>query len=138
MKMLNPNRSYYSASLIIVVMLVITVYYPVLIDTAVVRPEKLDNQLTKQFGLRNVRISRAIENNGGEDVPKRYCYNTACGWAVYERDLRSIEYYMKNTCECPETYKCVRVGDDLSASAYVYRCRENITVDDILFSEDAN
>lgn len=59
--------------------------------------QKLDNQLTKQFGLRNVRISRAIENNGGEDVPKRYCYNTACGWAVYERDLRSIEYYMKNT-----------------------------------------
>ncbi|EFN67819.1 hypothetical protein EAG_07317 [Camponotus floridanus] len=138
MKMLNPSRSYYSASLIIVVMLMITVYYPVLIDTAVVRSEKLDHQLIKQFGPKNVRISRAIENNDKEDAPKRYCYNTACGWAVYERDLRSIEYYMRNTCDCPDTYKCVRVGDDLSASAYVYRCRENITVDDILFSEDAN
>lgn len=59
--------------------------------------QKLDHQLIKQFGPRNVRISRAIENNDKEDVPKRYCYNAACGWAVYERDLRSIEYYMKNT-----------------------------------------
>ncbi|GAB1865303.1 hypothetical protein CAJAP_06382 [Camponotus japonicus] len=136
--MLKPSRSYYSASLIVIIMLMITVYYPVLIDTAVVRSEKLDNQLIKQFGPKNVRISRAIENNDKEDAPKRYCYNAACGWAVYERDLRSIEYYMRNTCECPDSYKCVRVGDDLSASAYVYRCRENMTADDILFSEDAN
>ena len=41
----------------------------------------------------------------------------------------SLDLY---SCECPdESYKCVRVGDDLSASAYVYRCRQNTTAEDI-------
>lgn len=41
------------------------------------------------------------------------------------------------SCECPDkSYKCVRVGDDLSASAYVYRCRQNTTADDIESPEE--
>lgn len=147
MKMLNPcQTSYYNARLIAIIMLMITVYYPILIDTAVVRSETLDitdigqptNQLIEQFGPTNIRISRDTENNDKEDEPKRCPSTTACGWAVYERDLRTIEYYMKNTCDCPETFKCVRVGDDLSASAYVYRCRENVTAEDILFPDNVN
>lgn len=51
-------------------------------------------------------------------------------WWIISLDLYS--------CECPESYKCVRAGDDLSASAYVHRCRQNTTADDIEFPEDAN
>ncbi|XP_029671088.1 uncharacterized protein LOC115240208 [Formica exsecta] len=138
--MLNSCTSWH-VRLIVIVMLVVTIYYPVLIDTAVVRSETLDEQLLLRAlsGPRNTRISRSTENSDEADAPIRYCYNSACGWAVYHPYMRSIEYFMKNTCDCPDTsYKCVRSGDDLSASAYVYRCRQNTTADDIEFPEDAN
>ncbi|XP_011336137.3 uncharacterized protein LOC105278627 [Ooceraea biroi] len=86
-----------------------------------------------------MRIRRSIESMEEEKIPKRNCYNSACGWAVYAPVTRNIEYFMKNACTCPdESYKCVRTGDDQSASAYVYRCRQNTTADDIESPEDAN
>lgn len=30
-----------------------------------------------------------------------------------------------NRCTCPQDQKCVRVSDDISISAFVYRCRTN-------------
>ncbi|KAL6430070.1 hypothetical protein ACFW04_007694 [Cataglyphis niger] len=100
----------------------------------------LDEQLLLRAlsGPRHTRISRSTENSDEEDAPVRYC-NSACGWAVYHPYMRTIEYFMRNTCECPDkSYKCVRSGDDLSASAYVYRCRQNTTANEIEFPEDAN
>lgn len=144
--MLNPCTSYHNVRLIVIVMFVVTLYYPVLIDTAVIRSEISNDQL-KAVHMDHMdhchhwhtRVLRDTENSDEEDAPKRYCYNTACGWAVYHPYMRTIEYFMKNTCECPDkSYKCVRSGDDLSASAYVYRCRQNTTADDIEFPEDAN
>lgn len=51
--------------------------------------------------------------------------NTPCGWAVYIPFTRKIDYFMKNTCVCPSDNNtlCIKVDDDLSVSAYVYRCR---------------
>lgn len=35
-------------------------------------------------------------------------------------------------CKCPDdTYRCVRTGENVSMSAYVYHCRQNTTSDDI-------
>ncbi|XP_072757727.1 uncharacterized protein [Anoplolepis gracilipes] len=140
--MLNPCTSYHNVRLIVIVMLMVTMYYPVLIDTAVVRSETLDEQLLLKtlLGPNSIRISRSTKNSEEEQPPKRYCYNAVCAWAVYHPYSRNIEYFMKNTCECPMdmNYKCVRAGEDLSASAYVYRCRQNTTADDIEIPEDAN
>ncbi|XP_053659674.1 uncharacterized protein LOC128708720 [Anopheles marshallii] len=51
--------------------------------------------------------------------------NTPCGWAVYVPSTRAIENFMKNTCDCENQLQCVRTDDDVSISAYVYRCREH-------------
>ncbi|GAB0100581.1 uncharacterized protein DMENIID0001_166400 [Sergentomyia squamirostris] len=50
--------------------------------------------------------------------------NSPCGWGIYTPFTRIVEYFMKNTCVCEEHKQCVRTDDDLSVSAYVYRCRE--------------
>lgn len=56
--------------------------------------------------------------------PEEVCSGkTPCGWAIYKPFTRSIENYIKNTCDCPEPMKCARYDDDLSISAFVYRCR---------------
>ncbi|RLU15405.1 hypothetical protein DMN91_012399 [Ooceraea biroi] len=134
---------YCNLKMIVIVTIMATLYYPALIDTAAIRPEKLSEQEQRNFALlqsqRSMRIRRSIESMEEEKIPKRNCYNSACGWAVYDPVTRNIEYFMKNACTCPdESYKCVRTGDDLSASAYVYRCRQNTTADDIESPEDAN
>ncbi|KDR20986.1 uncharacterized protein LOC110828554 [Zootermopsis nevadensis] len=51
--------------------------------------------------------------------------STPCGWAVYVPFTRRVDYFMKNTCECPQGKACLRSDDDLSVSAYVYRCHED-------------
>ncbi|GLV32416.1 hypothetical protein CBL_00875 [Carabus blaptoides fortunei] len=64
------------------------------------------------------------ENDQVTDI----CQKSApCGWAVYKPFVRTIEYFIKNRCLCPENKKCVRTDDDLSISAYVYRCRDGVT-----------
>ncbi|XP_015515013.1 uncharacterized protein [Neodiprion pinetum] len=60
------------------------------------------------------------------------CHHWApCGWAVYEPFTRRVEYFLKNTCSCQTSHKCIRTDDDLSISAYVYRCRSNVSATDI-------
>ncbi|XP_011058944.1 PREDICTED: uncharacterized protein LOC105148744 [Acromyrmex echinatior] len=127
----KAKTSCHNVRIFLVVTLAVTLCYPALIDTAVVRSEKqLQRVLLRDFT--NVRIPRATEDSDEENAPRRICHNAPCGWAVYNPYTRNIEYFMRNTCECPdESYKCVRVGDDLSASAYVYRCRQNTTAEDI-------
>ncbi|CAL1686219.1 unnamed protein product [Lasius platythorax] len=148
MEMLNPRKSHHNVRLIFIVTFVIFLCYTSVTDTAGLRLKKdpveikLLNDSTYPWSIYNrigIRLPRATKNSDEEDAPKRYCHNTACGWGVYDSYTRNVEYYMRNTCECPDkSYKCVRVGDDLSASAYVYRCRQNSTADDIELVEDAN
>lgn len=49
----------------------------------------------------------------------------SCGWGIYTQTPfeRRLNYYMKNSCECPEGEHCVRVDDDAVLSAYIYKCR---------------
>lgn len=125
--------------LIILVTVVAGFCYATLTNTAAIRTEEF---IEKLQGITlddpiHLRIERASEN-GNEQQPKRSCYNTPCGWAIYVPFTRTIHYFMKNICDCPdESYKCVRTDDDLSANAYVYRCRQNTTVDDIESTEES-
>ncbi|CAD7088964.1 unnamed protein product [Hermetia illucens] len=45
-----------------------------------------------------------------------------CGWYVYNKTTRHLEDPHK-ACECPKNELCTRTEDDISISAYVYRCR---------------
>ncbi|XP_055535471.1 uncharacterized protein LOC129724527 [Wyeomyia smithii] len=65
------------------------------------------------------RLSRSIDSQ-----EEKCADNTACGWAIYKPFTRAIENYMRNTCTCPDHMKCIRTDDDLSISAFVYRCRK--------------
>lgn len=138
MKMWNPRKS--DVRLIFLVTFVIFLCYTSVTDTAAV-PFKMSKMELENLKLRlqsstfpwkyynrvAVRLPRATKNSDEENVPK-HCHIMACGWGVYDSYTRNILYYMRNTCECPDkSYKCMRVGDDLSASAYVYRCRQNTT-----------
>lgn len=67
-----------------------------------------------------VRLPRSTD----AEQEEKCADNTACGWAVYKPFTRSIENYMRNTCSCPDGTQCVRTDDDLSISAFVYRCRK--------------
>lgn len=141
--MSSATRCFCNVRMIVIVTLMATLYYAAVIDTAAIRPETISTEHEQRdFALlqsqRSTRLRRSATDNIEEEVmPKRNCYNTACGWAVYNPFTRIVDYFMKNTCECPDkSYKCVRVGDDLSASAYVYRCRQNTTADDIESLED--
>ncbi|CAH0384048.1 unnamed protein product [Bemisia tabaci] len=74
------------------------------------------------------RINRAISADttvatDTKPAVKECLHSTPCGWAVYTPFTRRTDYYMKNTCECPKDKKCQQTDDNLSASAYVYRCR---------------
>ncbi|XP_043268460.1 uncharacterized protein [Venturia canescens] len=126
---------------LLAVLIVAVVSYVALIDTAAVRSEEFSEQLQRMafdVGADNLRTQRAIET-GEEELSRRYCINTPCGWAVYAPYTRTVRYFMQNTCECPdETFECVRADDDLSVSAYVYRCRQNTTAADIKSPDYAN
>ncbi|KAK3928526.1 Anaphase-promoting complex subunit 10 [Frankliniella fusca] len=68
--------------------------------------------------------SNAAATGAGEMGELKVCHSTTpCGWAVYVPFTRRVDYFMKNTCECPKDRECLRTDDDLSVSAYVYRCR---------------
>ncbi|GFY75850.1 uncharacterized protein TNIN_453311 [Trichonephila inaurata madagascariensis] len=47
---------------------------------------------------------------------------TPCGWEIYKPYIRTVEYFMKSPCDCPSGSRCVRSSDDISISAFVYRC----------------
>ncbi|KAJ8959985.1 hypothetical protein NQ318_009420 [Aromia moschata] len=67
----------------------------------------------------------ARSDSSTESAPtKEMCISrTPCGWAIYNRTNRYIEYFMKNRCECEGEKKCLRDDDDISIAAYVYRCK---------------
>ncbi|KAK9295310.1 hypothetical protein QLX08_010341 [Tetragonisca angustula] len=100
---------------------------------AAIKSEEFAQQLEKiirEMHLDSRRIHRATESV--EDRPKRNCYDTPCGWNTYDSVTRQATVFMPNTCRCPDdTYKCVRTGENVSMSAYVYHCRQNTTADDI-------
>lgn len=54
--------------------------------------------------------------------------NLPCGWGIYSKNRKSIEYFMRSTCICPSNTKCRIDGEDLSLGAYVYRCIAKETV----------
>ncbi|XP_017778255.1 PREDICTED: uncharacterized protein LOC108563929 [Nicrophorus vespilloides] len=73
-------------------------------------------------GVDASRLPGKIEDANGE--VESCLKNTPCGWAVYHRFSREIDYFMRNRCECPKHKKCIRTDDDISVNAYVYRCRD--------------
>lgn len=49
--------------------------------------------------------------------------HTPCGWGVYNSNTRQMDYFVRNICQCNRPLeRCLRAGDDVSISAYVYRC----------------
>ncbi|KAJ3643130.1 hypothetical protein Zmor_025858 [Zophobas morio] len=69
-------------------------------------------------------VSNTSANTSAEAEAKEVCQGrTPCGWAVYNRITRYIDYFMKNKCECSKEKKCLRDDDDISITAYVYRCK---------------
>lgn len=133
----------YNFRKIIVIGMLMATLYPIFIETAAISTELLDElhqakDLEVQ-DLRKIRVLRSSEEiNSNESLSKRICLHMPCGWAVYHKHTRNVEYFMKNACECEDqSYKCVRSGDDLSASAYVYRCRQNTTPEDIVSPEES-
>ncbi|KAF2898919.1 hypothetical protein ILUMI_07257 [Ignelater luminosus] len=72
------------------------------------------------------KSKRSLPENEESNSPTEVCQrSTPCGWAVYTRYTRVIDYFMKNKCECPADKKCIRTDDDISVAAYVYRCRDD-------------
>uniref|UniRef100_A0A6M2DWR5 Putative secreted protein n=1 Tax=Xenopsylla cheopis TaxID=163159 RepID=A0A6M2DWR5_XENCH len=59
----------------------------------------------------------------GEDGSFNACSKrTPCGWGVYQPFTRVVSYFMRNTCSCLPGQTCSRSEDDVSVSAYIYRC----------------
>ncbi|XP_026463681.1 uncharacterized protein LOC113366306 [Ctenocephalides felis] len=54
---------------------------------------------------------------------------TPCGWGVYQPFTRVVSYFMRNTCSCLPDQTCSRSEDDVSVSAYIYRCTTTPAVD---------
>ncbi|XP_015593504.1 uncharacterized protein LOC107266946 [Cephus cinctus] len=117
---------------LLIVAFIGAMWYTALTDTASIGTKDLSYQLQR------MARDTSSKDKKSSAADHRICYNTPCGWAVYVPFTRRIEYFMKNTCECLDSsYKCIRVDDDLSVSAYVYECRQNTTADDIESPEDA-
>ncbi|GIY79083.1 hypothetical protein CEXT_388571 [Caerostris extrusa] len=57
-----------------------------------------------------------------EDTRTLCSMTTPCGWEIYKPYIRTIEYFMKSPCDCPSGTHCARSSDDISISAFVYRC----------------
>ncbi|CAL1268027.1 unnamed protein product [Larinioides sclopetarius] len=65
--------------------------------------------------------ARSIKRSAGET--RTMCsMTTPCGWEIYKPYIRTVEYFMKSPCDCPSGTRCVRSSDDISISAFVYRC----------------
>lgn len=120
--------------LILLVTLLAVLYTVDFSNSAAVRSEEFAEQLRRivhDMHPDNSRTQRATEGEN-DDRPKRNCYDAPCGWNTYNVVTRRATVFMPNTCDCPDkTYKCVRTGENVSMSAYVYHCRQNTTVDDM-------
>ncbi|GFS90752.1 uncharacterized protein NPIL_401321 [Nephila pilipes] len=49
--------------------------------------------------------------------------STPCGWEIYQPTTRIAEYFVRSPCECSSDTRCMRYRDDISISAYVYKCQ---------------
>ncbi|XP_044754961.1 uncharacterized protein LOC123313918 [Coccinella septempunctata] len=66
-------------------------------------------------------IAHDTVNTNAEDPD---CGKGPCGWAVYNRITRNIDFFMGNKCSCKPELNCTRDDDDISITAYVYRCKD--------------
>ncbi|XP_018570615.1 uncharacterized protein LOC108910492 [Anoplophora glabripennis] len=78
--------------------------------------------LVHVFGAATMVKRSETSNQEAESCSGR----TPCGWAIYNRTTRYIEYFMKNRCFCDNEKKCLRDDDDISIAAYVYRCKVEV------------
>ncbi|KAK0160795.1 hypothetical protein PV328_008163 [Microctonus aethiopoides] len=101
--------------------------------------ETLPQRIALNINREKIRIERSIDNrrtNDSDNLSRRICGKQPCGWAIYVPFIRSIVEFITNECSCSDkSYKCVRTDDDLSVSAYVYHCRQNVTGNDTLASD---
>ncbi|KAB0794896.1 hypothetical protein PPYR_11735 [Photinus pyralis] len=75
-------------------------------------------------------LGAAVINRRSADGDIEICKkNTPCGWGVYNRFSRLVNYFMKNNCTCPKDTSCIRVDDDISTAAFIYKCKVPIKVD---------
>ncbi|XP_074029908.1 uncharacterized protein [Leptinotarsa decemlineata] len=82
--------------------------------------------LVVNFSAESAAVKRS--EDAAKNVTEPPCLGrTPCGWAVYNKMDRVIEYFLDNKCSCVDGKKCLRDGDDLSIAAYVYRCVLPIT-----------
>ncbi|GIY01708.1 hypothetical protein CDAR_15451 [Caerostris darwini] len=65
--------------------------------------------------------ARSIKRSA-EDTRTLCSMTTPCGWEIYKPYIRTIEYFMNSPCDCPSGTHCARSSDDISISAFVYRC----------------
>ncbi|EFA09612.1 uncharacterized protein LOC664098 [Tribolium castaneum] len=76
------------------------------------------------FSLAKRSLAADAAANSSEVQAKEICQGrTPCGWAVYNKMTRFIDYFMRNKCECNKEKRCLRDDDDISITAYVYRCK---------------
>lgn len=57
-------------------------------------------------------------------TPSKCPHMGACGWGVYGENKKKIKYFIRNTCRCSAEYGCLLDDEDLSLSAFIYRCKE--------------
>lgn len=114
---------------VLIIAILLTVHYSDSIPTKFDEFAEQVRKMTQEVYPDNQKSEQIIENGENE----RYCYDTPCGWNTFNPITRRNTRFMPNTCKCPdETYKCVRMREKVSMSAYVYYCRQNSTVEDEL------
>ncbi|XP_029035718.1 uncharacterized protein LOC114872571 [Osmia bicornis bicornis] len=119
--------------LILLVTLLAVLYTVDHSNSAAVKSEEFAEQL-RRIVHDSSRTQRATES-GNE--PERNCYDAPCAWSEYNPVTRRDKLYTPNTCKCPDsTYKCVRTGENVAMSAYVFHCRQNTTSEDIEWTDD--
>lgn len=75
-------------------------------------------------------LGAAVINRRSPDSDIEVCHtNTPCGWGVYNRFSRLVNYFMKNNCRCEKDKSCIRVDDDISTAAFIYKCKTPFKAD---------
>ncbi|XP_034949292.1 uncharacterized protein [Chelonus insularis] len=126
---------------LLIVMIIAVFCYVPLAESAAVHAEDFAEKL-ERIALEVSPEKLQLEHEAKSSVnklEKHFCDKQPCAWAIYSPLTRDINSYISNTCGClDKSYKCIRTDDDLSAAAYVYHCRQNITEEDIEAPEEVN
>ncbi|KAG5883932.1 hypothetical protein JTB14_003754 [Gonioctena quinquepunctata] len=70
-----------------------------------------------------IKRSKDFDMTTGSSESNDVCVaSTPCGWAVYNKTNRMIDYFLENKCVCEGEQKCIRKRDDLSIAALAARC----------------